>query len=137
MSGPDISLSNLLQDANLPASIAQDPWFHVTFLSKYLKRLWRKHHYSDTAPFHCICSENPCFIQELMIALNISKDEDMRLFSQRMDSSLKSMLKPSKKLTKSSGRIKKKLRSQKKSENGEILPSDSSGRLEENGNIPK
>ena len=68
--GPDISLSSLLKDASSLVHIAPDPWFHVTFLSKYLKRLWTKHHYSDTAPFHCICSENPCFIQELMIALN-------------------------------------------------------------------
>ena len=103
----DISLSSLLQDVSFHVPIAQDPEFHTIFLSNYLKRLWKKHHYSGTAPFHCICSVNPCCIQELLKALGISREEDMRLFSRRMESFLNGSGKTLELSIKSSGLTKK------------------------------
>lgn len=134
---PGISLSKRLLDASFHVPIAQDQKFHITFLSGYLKRLWTKHHYTATAPFHCTCSENPCFILELLRALNISNEGDIRLFSQRMESCLESMGLTLKESIKSSGPIKKVLRSRKKSKPGITSRSDSSENQKENGNIRK
>lgn len=116
--GPDISLLRQPLAATFPVPIAQDPEFHVTFLINYLRKLWTKHHYMDTAPFRCICSANPCCIQELLIALGISKSEDIRLFLRRMECYSGNIGENSPKWTKSSGVIKKKSKSQKNSRTG-------------------
>lgn len=122
----DTSLSNLLRGASCAVKVAHDPTFHVTFLSGYLKRLWTKHHYMGDAPFHCICSENPCFILEFLKSLGLSKDEDIRLFLRRTESLSEDILMSSKNATKSSGATKKASKSRKKSEGGGISPSASS-----------
>lgn len=106
--GHDICSSKQPPHVSLHVPIARDPEFHVTFITSYLKKLWTKHHYTDTAPFHCICSENPCSIQELLRALGISKSEDIRLFLQRTASCLDSISECSGRSIKSSGATKKK-----------------------------
>lgn len=122
----DTSLLSLLRDVNFPVPIAQGPEFHKTFLINYLRRLWTKHHYMATAPFRCICSASPCSIQELLIALGLSKAEDIRLFSQRMECYSGNIGQNFPRWTKSSGVLKKASKSQKNSKNGRTSPSDSS-----------
>ena len=120
------SFSKPQQIASFSVPIAHGPRFHITFLLGYLKKLWMKHHYSDAYPFHCICSENPCSILELMKALTILREEDMRLFLQQMDFCLDSILSPSGKLIKSSGATKKTSRFHGRSTTGKISRLDSS-----------
>ena len=116
--GPDISLLKQPVTASFPVPIAQDPKFHVTFLSSYLKKLWTKHHRSGSAPFLCICSENHCSILELLKALNISSQLEIRLFLQRTEYCLEDYIGNCGGLIKSSGRTKKKLKSPKNSKHG-------------------
>ena len=120
--GQDICLSKPLVTANFPVPIARDPEFHITFLSNYLKKLWTRHHRSESAPFHCICSANPCSILEFLKALNISSPEDMRLFLQLTGYCLESYTQNCGGLTKSSGATKKKSKCRKNSKAGRTLP---------------
>ena len=114
----DTSLLRPQPLASFPVPIAQDPEFHITFLTRYLKKLWTKHHRSESAPFHCICSENPCFIREFLKALNISSPEDMQLFLQRTGYCLADYTNNCGGLTKSSGRTKRTSKSRKNSKRG-------------------
>jgi len=116
--GQDICSSKQQPPANFPVPIAQDPEFHITFLSSYLRKLWTKHHYSEDAPFHCICLENPCSIPELLRAFGIFNERDMWLFSRQTDYCLKIISGISEKSIKSSGATKKKLKSRKNSGDG-------------------
>lgn len=68
---------------NVP--IAKDAEFHVKFLTKYIRKLYEKHQYSKDPPHHCICSEHPCKIMELLKALWITRKEDLILFLKRME----------------------------------------------------
>jgi hypothetical protein len=104
--------------ANFTVPIAQDPDFHIIFLSSYLKKLWMKHHRSGSAPFHCICSANPCSIRELLKAFNISNSEDMQLFSQRTDYCLNDYLTNCGGLIKLSGVTSPTSKSRKSSKSG-------------------
>ncbi len=121
----DTSSLKQLHDASFHVPIAQDPEFHITFLSSYLKKLWTKHHRSAAAPFHCICSANPCSIRELLKAFGISNSEDIQLFSQRTEYCLKDYLTNCGGLTKSSGVTSQTSKSRKRSKNGRTLPSAS------------
>ena len=112
------SSSNQPHDAIFHVPIAQDPEFHVIFLINYLRKLWTKHHYMDTAPFRCICSASPCCIQELLIALGISKSEDIQLFSRRMECYLNDIGKTSDVSIELSGLTKKALKSLKSLKSG-------------------
>lgn len=114
-SSPDISLLSSPHLAIFHVPIARDQKFHVRFLMGYLQRLWTKHHYTEKFPFHCTCSENPCYILELLKSLSILRDEDIRLFLQRMEHCLENTTNNSEKSTKSSGRIRRASKSQKNS----------------------
>ena len=124
--GHDTCSLRQLPHVNFPVPIAQDPEFHIIFLSSYLKKLWMKHHRSGVVPFHCICSANPCSIHEFLKALNISSPEDMRLFSLQTGYCLESYTQNCGGLTKSSGATKKKSKSRKNSKRGRTSPSGSS-----------
>jgi len=115
---PDTSSSKQPQTVSFHVPIAQDPEFHITFLLGYLKKLWMKHHYTEKYPFHCTCLENPCSILELLKSLTILREEDMRLFLQRMEFCLDECITNCGGLTKSSGVTKKKSKSQKRSKRG-------------------
>lgn len=123
---PDTSSLSSVRLASFSVPIARDPEFHISFLSNYLRKLWMKHHYTATAPFPCICSESPCSIQELLRALGISSKEDIRLFSQRMESCLEDISENSGRLIKSSGRTKKTSKSRKNLKTGKTSRSGSS-----------
>ena len=125
MDGLDISSSKQPPNVSFHVPIARDPEFHINFLSNYLKKLWTRHHYSATAPFRCICSENLCSILEFLRALNISSPEDMRLFLQRTGYCLEEYLTNCGGLTKSSGATKLESKSRKNSKSGRTSPSAS------------
>lgn len=114
MNTQDTSSSNSPRLAIFHVPIARDPKFHITFLLGYLERLWMSHHRSDTAPFHCICSENPCSILELLKQLGISKKGDIQFFLQLMEPFLNDTGETLKSSIKSSGRTRKTSKSQRK-----------------------